>query len=304
MKLYDRAKFLCTCKIKGRMQEYRDYIQCLETKQKEIKMYTRFLNDAIDRFSATEKMYEEGSKEYINAKNDINKWKYTLNEAKLALKFIRPNMPEDIEYRDHQYDNFVTNLEEVISPDFDLRFHGTSIYFAQQIIKEGKISSSADRYDGYIKSDNRRGEISVSNIKTLATTIHGWFSDLSAYRRSLPCGCVFAILPKDREDAAYGPNLIKTVDFKENPEQLFGIITTPENIKRIYQWMKKEKLNSDSVYTFEDFLQAVKEKSNDIDEKNSFRKRIEQNNTNTAISRDSRNYQEQERQSEKEIKND
>lgn len=145
-----------------------------------------------------------------------------------------------------------------------MRFHGTPIYYAEQIIKSGNISSTADRYDGYIKSTDMKGEISASNIDTIDRTIN-YFSDMTSYQRSLPAGCIFALLPRDKEDAEYGHDMMHSVDFRQNPEQLFGVFTTPENIDQVKDWMSESGFNNSFVYTFEKFIEVVKEKSNMLD---------------------------------------
>lgn len=63
------------------------------------------------------------------------------------------------------------------------------------------------------------------------------------------------------------------VNFRENPNQLFGVFTTPENILRVKEWMKESGFNPEQVYTFESFLEVVKVKSQEIDSslKNSIR---------------------------------
>lgn len=63
------------------------------------------------------------------------------------------------------------------------------------------------------------------------------------------------------------------VNFRENPNQLFGVFTTPENILRVKEWMKESGFNPEQVYTFESFLGAAKIKSQEIDSslKNSIR---------------------------------
>ena len=91
-----------------------------------------------------------------------------------------------------------------------------------------------------------------------------FFSDIQAYQRSLPCGCVFALFPKGPEDNEF-PNLMKTVDLSQNPEQLYGIFTTPENIDRVSIWMQEAGLDVSKVYTFESFLEQVQETSRLID---------------------------------------
>lgn len=264
MKKIDEFKLWIKCKKEGRIEEYNYYKECKETVISDINRYSNYLKDAIEKFEIVKQKYPKNSNKYFEAKNEVSRWRYTLEERKLGLYFIRPNNKEDIAYRDKQCKEFTEKLQKLISPNFDLRFHGTPIYYAQQIIKSGHISSSADRYEGYIKSTDMKGEISASSAETVGRTIN-FFSDMTSYQRSMPAGCIFAILPKDKEDANYGKDLMHFVDFKRNPSQLFGIFTTPENVESVKQWMKQSELNPDIVYTFEEFLQTVEIKSAIID---------------------------------------
>ena len=262
--MFEEFKLKNKCKKEGKMAEYEEYKQHLKCLKRDINMYEGFLRDATEKFTNIWKIYTKDSKQYVDAKDEVLRWKYTLEERRLQLKFIRPNLKQDIDYRNNQYDKFTSRLSQVLPSNLDLRFHGTPIYFAEQIIKSGTITSSADRYDGYIRSTDRKGEISVSSIETLDTTIHGWFTDLTAYERCLPAGCLFVVLPKDKEDAEYGHNILHSIDFRKNPEQLYGVVTTPENIEQVKSWMAEAKFNANSVYTFEEFLQNIKEKSTEL----------------------------------------
>lgn len=266
MGIFNELKTLYSCKKSGRMEEYDAYKKELELKKTDMNRFGKNITDSTQRVTDFKQKFSEDSKEYINAVKDMQRWKYELDKAKLELKFIRPNLQQDVEYRNKQYETFTDELQSVLSPNFDLRFHGTPIYFAEQIIKSGSISSTADRYDGYISSTDMKGEISVSDRENIGTTVH-LFSDIQAHRRCLPSGCIFALLPKDKEDATYGPSLMRSVNLQQNPEQLFGIFTTPENIERVKAWMSEAEFNPNLVYTFEEFLQAVKEKSKEIDGK-------------------------------------
>jgi len=179
----------------------------------------------------------------------------------LSLKFIRPNNKDDIEYRSQMHsDLFVYQLQNIIAPNgtplMDLRFHGTPIYFAQQIIETGSITSSMDRFGNYNNSTNINGEISASRIQDLKKTMDR-YSDMIAYKRCMPAGCVFALFPRDYEDSVYGVDTMHNIDFRKNPQQLFGIFTTPENIKQVKGWMSEYGFNPDLVYNFEEFLKAT-----------------------------------------------
>lgn len=236
----EELKLKNICQKEGRMKEYEYYRICKESIKRNIDMYQKYVEDPTKI-------------------NEISRWKQALEETKLKLKFVRPNKKEDIAYRQNQLNDnkFVNELQSVVPSDLDLRFHGTPIYFAEQIIRNGEITSTADRYDGYMKSTDMKGEISASTIKTLPRTLD-FFSDMEAHQRSMPAGCIFVLLPKDKDDATFGIDLLHSVNFKKNPEQLFGIFTTPENIERVKEWMNESGLDSNLVNTFEGFLDVVK----------------------------------------------
>jgi len=251
------------------------YKGCLRDNRSDINISTRYVNEYTEKFENIKSQYPKGSEQYENAKEKMYGWLVVLDRCKSETEFFRPNTQEDIEYREEQINNFPDKLKEVLSPNFDLRFHSTSIGFAKQIIESKQITSTPDRYDGYIKNSDGIGEISVSNIDDIKRTIRH-YSGLTQYSQALPAGCVFALLPKDKKDAAnYERSVIASVDFTKNPEQLFGVFTTPENIERVKGWMKQSELNPDIVYTYEGFLEAVKTRS-EIEDKNvSLRKRVE-----------------------------
>ena len=276
MGIFDKFKLWYNCKTSGRMPEYENYKEQLELKISDINRYRKYLDDATQRFTNIQQRFTEDDKEYIDAKNEMYRWKQTLDETELSLKFIRPNSKQDIYYRDEQCKMFENKLQSVLSPNLNLKFHATPIYFAEQIIKSGVISSTADRYDGYIKSTDMKGEISVSDRETIGRTIN-YFSDMTAYQRSLPSGCIFALLPKGKDDYRSEASLMNSVNFRQNPEQLFGVFTTPENIEQVKKWMSDSDFNPDLVYTFEEFLQVVKEKSDRIDKQVGFNYRVDGN---------------------------
>lgn len=264
MGMFDELRLKNKYKKEGRLEEYESYKAHLQSVQADIIRFTKYISDAQRNFESIKQKYPEGSREYNYAKDQIDRWKYELDKTKLMVNFVRPNSEQDIEYRNRQCEEFIPKLQSVISPSLDLRFHGTPIFLAEQIIRSGGITSTADRYDGYISSTDRQGEISASNIDSLGRTIN-FFSDMVAYDRSLPAGCIFAVYPKDAEDANYGHDLLHSVDFRQNPEQLFGIFTTPENIPNVQNWLIESGFEPNLVYTFEGFIEAVKQKSNEID---------------------------------------
>ena len=254
------------CKRTGRMDEYKNYKIMIESHRKDIIRFEGYIEDATKRLeNLKSRGYAEDSKEVTDAKENLQRWVYALDEAKLELEYIRPNTKDDIEYRaNNTGEKFIEALRQVKSDDLNLVFHGTPIYFAREILKTGKISSSADRYDGYVKSTDLPGEISVSDMDSLERTLD-FFSGIASYQHCLPGGCIFAMHPKDDKDFNKAQSIMSSVDFKKNPEQLYGIFTTPENIPSVKKWLGELGLNQDLVYDFEGFVQAVKKTSKGID---------------------------------------
>lgn len=235
-----------------------------------------YVKKYIDEFEQVKKNFPEGSKEYNTARDLMYKWISILDEIELKKGFYRPNTEEDIAHRKRIMTEFPEQLKNALSPNLDLRFHATSIYSAEQIIESKTITSIPDRYDGYFRNAHGFGVISVSGRDSILRIIKQ-FSGLDAYKECLPAGCIFALFPKDKEDAKkINCGEMGSIDFQKHPEQLFGIVTTPENIKRVKQWMEKAELNPDLVYTHEAFLDVVKLKSKIEDGRAGFNVRIAQ----------------------------
>lgn len=229
------------CEAEGRIEDYEHYKAYLTGNQNDIEMFER----------------------YISEGRDLPRWKYELAVAKRKTEFIRPNNPKDIEERDYWRGNFYPKFLEVIPEGMDLRFHGTPIYNAKAILESGGIFSSVDINDGYRTSTDLSGEISTSSVESLDRTLEGWFADMGAYISGLPCGCVFALNPRTQRDQELKKHdAMESVNFKEHPEQLYGIFTSEENIPKVRSWLEKAGFDPDLVSTFPGFLERLsKEKT-------------------------------------------
>lgn len=146
MKRLDEIKLRNQCKKEGRLKEYEDYKKHLKLVQTDIERFSRYLEEEQSRYEKELGKNPQDPKMISYYRNQIDRWRYKLDRSKLEINFVRPNSRQDIEYRERQSDEFVPKLQSVISPNLDLRFHGTPIYLAEQIIKSGEISSTADRY--------------------------------------------------------------------------------------------------------------------------------------------------------------
>ena len=240
------------------------YKSQLRDNRRESNRISRYVEEFSEKFDAVlEEGWPQDSARYQDARNEKYRWIIDLDGLQTEKDYIRQNTQEDIDYRERQCVEFPDKLRAVLPTDFDLRFHSTSIGFTKQILESKSISSTPFRFDGYIKNSDGIDNISASNRDDISRTIH-FYAGLREYKRCLPAGCVFALLPKDQADIEMSSrNEMGRIDFSQNPQQLFGIFTTPENIKRVKEWMREAELDPELVYTYEGFLQAVEERAGD-----------------------------------------
>ncbi|MGE5472610.1 MAG: hypothetical protein ACM3UU_00105 [Ignavibacteriales bacterium] len=187
--------------------------------------------------------------------------KRALEQISDKLEFLRPENEEDMSYRSRQYKEFPKRIKETVPNDLPLRFHGCPIYTAERILQSGELSSSVDRI-GIETSYDAEGQVSVTTKDTIDTTVHG-YSDLGG-NQNLPAGCIFVLLPKDEKDEEIGQSMMMgNVSFKEEPERLFAIITSPENISRVKGWSKESGVDLTKVHDFDSFIKIFdKQKDN------------------------------------------
>lgn len=229
----------------------------LNTNRWDIQRFQRYLkqcDEQLDKYNRME--YTVDHPNYLHTTGERARWLYSLYEAERKGKFIRANDPEDVEYRKRQLETFCIRLQSLITETSELRFHGTPIYFAEEIIRHGNISSTADRFGGYIRSTDLPGEISVSDINKLSRTLD-FFMDMTAYDRCLPCGCLFVLRGNDQSAEQREASVMNAVDFFEDPDRLAAVVTTPENQKRVKCWMKISDLPDELVCTFDEFLESI-----------------------------------------------
>ena len=230
-------KYRKECVSTGRMKEYETY-----------KSHLNIAKADIIRF-----------KGYIEKGLNPQRWQYELKNVEKSIPFIRPNDPKDIEYREYWREIFGEQLQRIAPENLDLRFHGTSIYNTKAILESGGIFSSVDINDGYRASTDMSGEISATSIPTINRTLYGWFADMGSHIKSLPCGCVFVLVPRTEKDQMLKKqDGMESVDFRKHPEQLYGIITTDENRENVREWLEAASLDKDLVTNFEGFLERIK----------------------------------------------
>lgn len=221
------------------------------------------LQQAIDEYNKDRELVEASSMSddkkarRLQARlNIISTKKRALNNLSNQLEFVRPSTEEDKIYRLRQYDEFPQKIGNVVQDDLPLRFHGCSIYAARDIIHSGEISSSVDRL-GIETSYDVEGQVSVTTKQTIETTIRGYTDLVGNY--DMPAGCVFVLLPKDEYDAKAGEKsmLMQNVSFKDEPDRLVSIITTPENIDKVTDWSQECGIDVSKIYDFDGFIKSI-----------------------------------------------
>ena len=232
-------------------------------RKKEILLGNR--ESALKRVEKAEEKYEKiKSDDTIDkkelrleiAQKTIQTRKYALEQINNQLEFLRPSSQEDMNYRLKQYSEFSKQVKSVVPDDLYLCFHGCPIYAAKHIIEDGEISSSVDRI-GSETSYDVSDQVSVTTKNTIETTVQGYTGLTGNY--NLPAGCIFVILPKDESEIKSSETsmLIGNVSFKENPERLYAIITTPENIERVTEWVENANMDVSKIHDFEGFIQEI-----------------------------------------------
>ena len=172
------------------------------------------------------------------------------------LKYLRPAFSEDISYRREIVEDFPCWAHEHIPDDLHLVFHATGIANAERILNSGRITSGKDRWTIRTSGDGA-GEISISTKDSLFISLAGHM-DLVGQKYYLPGGCLF-VLQVDEEkykiakDDAHIPN----VQLRKKPDQLYAIVTTPENVDRVKWWMKKNDFSPQKVCDFKSFQEKI-----------------------------------------------
>ena len=174
------------------------------------------------------------------------------------LKYLRPAESADIAYRQNVLENFSYWADEHIPDSFHLVFHGSTLANSERILNSGKITSGKDRWTIRTSGDEN-GEISISTKSSLFISLTGHM-DLVAQDYYLPAGCLFVLqtdTPTYRmaKEDCHIPN----VYLRKNPEQLYAVITTPENKDRVKWWMQKNNFDSKKVHDFDSFKEKIEE---------------------------------------------
>ena len=235
-------------------EELKKYVEVMNATLNDLDRFINSYEEAEIKASEITNMDSEAYKYVIKQKQ---RWHYAIVECTKQIGFMRPNNKIEQEKRKEIYLNFSNDVVNLLGSDSELRFHGTPIYYAKDIIRTKSLSGSADRFDGYIKSTDIKGEFSASDISSLDRTIH-FFTDFSSDTRCLPCGVLFVLKEKENDEELRKYSTMHNIDFDKNPEQLQAIICTEENIENINKWCIESNIDPNLVYTYDSYVEHLR----------------------------------------------
>ncbi len=193
-------------------------------------------------------------------KNSTDMMELQIERLKLLdkLKYLRPAESADIAYRQNVLKKFPYWADEHIPDSLHLVFHASTLANSERILNSGNITSGKDRWTIRTSGDTK-GEISISTKNSLFISLAGHM-DLVAQDYYLPAGCLFVLQTdastyKTAKDDCHIPN----VYLRKNPEQLYAVITTPENQDRVKWWMQRNNFNPKKVCDFNSFKEKIEE---------------------------------------------
>lgn len=182
----------------------------------------------------------------------------SLETIEKKLKYIRPDDEKDTKYRKSIIETYNQTVCEAIPDELHLLFHGTPIYYAEDIIKSQGILSPVER-NSTINHDcgTGTGKIWVTN-KLMDDGIQESLTFSDVNESCMPIGCIFVMRTDEKtEMQSTNSKLTNSISFKDNPDVLFSIITSHENCSMIQKLCKQNDIDPDKVQTFDSFLQIL-----------------------------------------------
>ena len=187
----------------------------------------------------------------------LNSYLQRLKNLKTIIEYLREPNYEDILEREQVIKEFPNMVKEVIPNGIPIVFHGNkNIGIVHEIIKSGGLFTPEQRRVDYSSFATLIDVTYKDNIRVsceFAEQSNGYI---------LPYGAIFVFLPLEREkenvlstkDNSEVFGGVEGVDFRKEPNRLIGIITTNENKNRIRNWCNKYNLDSQKVFTHEEFI--------------------------------------------------
>lgn len=221
------------------------------------------LHEAKKRLAAFRSDYENANPHVFamglaQEQSSVDALEHRVKFLKIELQLLRPPTTDDVNYRKDLVKRFGDEVARNTGESPDLRFHGTSLVSALDIIDSGSISASAERGLGDSSFDVS-GQISVTDVESVDLSIKDYTAIKDIF---LPMGCLFVLLPRDQEDAvSIRSYLMKSVKILDNggcTDQFVRILTSPEALPLVRERLKKNGYPEDFACDYFSFKYGKK----------------------------------------------
>ena len=222
------------------------------------------LEEKIEKQKSKQASFEEGSRGYDVCEQIIKNLSSSLAQMSDEIEYLRPEIEGDMAERENVKSHFKKEVDSVIPNGFPIVFHGTSnIGTVKKIIESGGLLTPEQRG---VSMTSFASAIDVTYKNDIRVTCE--FADKSG-SSLVPYGAIFAFKPQESEvenvvstkgSEVYGG--VDGVSFRDEPERLFGIITTSENLERVSKWCEDNGLDKGKVFSHQSFLTNIRQVSN------------------------------------------
>ena len=186
-----------------------------------------------------------------------------------TVEFMRcPENDDDKQYRIKVLNEFPQKVRDAIPDGLPIVFHGSrNIGTVREILRTGGLLTPEQKGESM---QSFASAIDVTYKDNIRVSCEFAEPGLSSY---MPYGAIFAFFPLESEIE----NCVKTgessevmggvdgVSFRENPERLYAIITTHENLELVRAWCDEYGLDKTKVVMHNEFLSQQQKTKPDID---------------------------------------
>lgn len=210
-----------------------------------VKLYQKKLEDLASEEIPTPKVRQQIQSDY----------EYQLTRRQRKLSLAREPSEADMEERYRIRKTYHKVIKDNIPEETSLCFHGVKdITVLEDILSSGRLGYLDDEQSNSLTAP---GSVDVTTRGCFSKSLGFMGLEATNLEAFLPAGCFFAIVPKDeqeKQDLIEMPEAcIKSVYFKENPDRIFAIVSTTENVGYIKKLLHENNLDSISAYSFDEF---------------------------------------------------
>lgn len=236
-------------------EKFNKVLELKKSIAKKVEIKISLLKEKLNEYPQDSRVYEAFSQQIRDTERNLRQ----INDI---IEFMRPSNDKDINSRLRIYKEFPKVIDETFPDGFPIVFHGTNnIGTVREILKTGGLLTPEQRNESRTSFASAIDVTYKSNILVSCE-----FADAGS-GSFLPYGAIFAFKPKEDEiervistgqssEVAQG---VDGVSFRDQPQRLYGIITTPENIEKVKEWCEQYGIDSKKVFTHSKFNEKFKD---------------------------------------------